>query len=89
MARLGVGKGGRVARVRVLSEDEKAKIATMTSYTQMEAAERKRQFAALDRRMRDAAGSESLPPGLLQQYQAAFGNSEKKFELVSLFCHRG
>ena len=73
--------GPRVARVRCLSQEEKERVRNLSSYTEMPPAERKRQFAALDRRMRDV---DTLPPGLLQQYQASFGNSERKFELLNL-----
>lgn len=40
-------------RVRVLTEDERARIQAMTHPSQMDHAERKRQYAALDRRMKD------------------------------------
>ena len=76
-------KGGRVARVRCLSPAEKEAVAKMTTYRQMDKDERKRQFAALDRRFKETS---TLPPGLLEQYQAAFGSSEKKFELLNLGC---
>ena len=75
------GAGKRVARVRVLSEEEKARISSLSSYKEMDASERKRQLSALDRRMRDTA---SLPPGLLAQYQSCFDSSERKFEMVCL-----
>ena len=77
--------GPRVARVRCLSAEEKERVKGLSNYTEMPASERKRQFAALDRRMKDV---DTLPPGLLQQYQASFGNSEKKFELLNLRCDR-
>ncbi|CAE7280479.1 unnamed protein product, partial [Symbiodinium sp. CCMP2592] len=85
LAPLGIseGKGSRVARVRCLTPEEKEAVSNMTSYRQMDKSERKRQFAALDRRFKDHS---TLPPGLLEQYQAAFGSSDRKFELLSLGC---
>ena len=77
------GAQGRTARVRTLTPEEKNAILSMTSYKEMAPAERKRQLSALDRRMQDTA---SLPPGLLQQYQAAYGSSDKKFELLRPVC---
>ena len=77
------GKGKRIARVRCLSQEEKDAVAAMTSYKQMDKDERKRQFAALDRRFKEV---DTLPHGLLEQYQAAFGSSDRKFELLSLGC---
>ncbi|CAE7750731.1 unnamed protein product, partial [Symbiodinium sp. KB8] len=69
---------GRTGRVKILPslhwEKRTDKVAE-----QMNKDERKRQFAALDRRFKETS---TLPPGLLEQYQAAFGSSEKKFELL-------
>ena len=42
--------------------------------------ERKRQLAAMDRQVRNHPTT--LPPGLVEQYQAAHGNSAKKFALM-------
>ena len=71
----------RQARVRCLTEAEKDQIRSYEKPEDMEYQERKRQLAALDRRMKSDPGS--LPPGVLAKYQDAYGSSTKKFELLS------
>ena len=71
----------RQARVRCLTEEEKQKIQNFQKPEDMDYNERKRQLAALDRRVKSDPGS--LPPGVLAKYQDAYGSSTKKFELLS------
>ncbi|CAE7255958.1 unnamed protein product, partial [Symbiodinium sp. CCMP2456] len=71
----------RKARVRALTDQEKERIAACERPGDMPYEERKRQLAALDRRVK--GDPDSLPPGLLAMYNDAYGSSTKKFELMS------
>ena len=84
----GIGHPQRTTRVRTSSPEEKERTAALNHYKELAPEERKRQFSALDRRMK--RDQETLPPGLLQQYQSSYGSPEKKLELVSLrlWCNK-
>lgn len=71
----------RQARVRALTAEEKDVIAAYEKPSDMPYEERKRQLAALDRRVKNDPSS--LPPGILAMYNDAYGSSTKKFELMS------
>lgn len=74
--------GKRSARVKVLTPDLRSQIENMTHPSQLPREERKRQYAALDRRMKE---THTLRPGLLEKYQASHGSSQAKFELLRAF----
>ena len=68
--------------MKSLTEDQRAEIQAMSEPKDMAPAERKRQFAALDRYINSNA--EILPPGLVEKYRDSFGSGTKKFELLIL-----
>lgn len=66
------GSGDRVKRVKVLSQDQRAAIQTLTSASQIPHAERKRQWGALARRL-----EKPCPAGVLAKWEAATTASAK------------
>ena len=67
-------KPGHTKRVKVLTDEQKEAIMNLTDPSQLEAKERKRQLAALDRRM---AKKDTLPPGVLAKWEEAASTQQK------------
>lgn len=78
----GGSNGRRTLRVKSLTDAQRDEIQAMSDPKDMAPAERKRQFAALDRYIN--ANAEGMPPGLVEKYKDSFGSGTKKFELLTL-----
>lgn len=64
----------RVKRVKTLTAEQKASIQNLTDPSQLSHAERKRQYGALDRRLKN---SDTLPAGVLAKWEAASSQAQK------------
>lgn len=66
--------GRRTKRVKVLTPEQRQAIQNLTDPSQMPHEERKRQFGALNRRLKDEA---TLPAGVLAKWECAKTQSQK------------
>lgn len=66
---------GRQKRVKVLTEEQRQAIQSLTSPDQMSAEERKRQQSALDRRLKK---TDTLPAGVLAKWENASTTKDKR-----------
>lgn len=73
---LRVTAADKTKRVKVLTEEQKQAVLTLTDPSQIPIQERRRQYNAINRRI--TSNAKSFPPGLVEKWRDADGDSTKK-----------
>ena len=75
---LRVTAADKTKRVKVLTDEQKQAVLSLTDPQQIPIQERRRQYNAINRRITNTSNAKSFPPGLVEKWRDADGDSTKK-----------